>query len=64
MDLISENRIIVHMVLWTRQAIEFDGIKSCQAIEKSAELPLMVHIARNAANDLIPTTYELQYNCG
>ena len=54
---ISKNRIIVHLVVWTRQAIEFDSIKSCQTIEKSAELPHMEHIARNAANHLIPTTY-------
>ena len=50
--------------VWTRQAIEFDNIKSCQTIEKSAEFPYLVHIARNVANHLIPTTYGLQYNCG
>ena len=61
---ISKNRIIAHLVVWTRQAIEFDSIKSYQTIEKSAELPHMEHIARNAANHIIPTTYGLQYNCG
>ena len=59
-----KNRIIAHLVFWTRQAIEFDSIKSCQTIEKSAELPHIEHISRNAANHLIPTTYGLQYNCG
>ena len=44
---IGENRIIVHLVVWTRQANEFVSIKSCQTIEKSAELPHMENIARN-----------------
>ena len=61
---ISKNRIVAHLVVWTRQAIEFDSIKSCQTIEKSAELPHIEHIARNAANHLIPTTYGLQHNIG
>ena len=61
---ISKNRIIVHLDVWTRQAIEFYSIKSCQKIEQSAEMPHIEHIARNAANHLIPTTYGLQYNCG
>ena len=60
---IGKNRIIIHVVVWTRQAIEFVSLKSCQTIEKSAELPHMEHIARNAAIHLIPTTYGLQYNC-
>ena len=54
-ETISENRIIIHLVLWTRQAIEFDSIKSCRIWKK---------IASNAANHLISTTYALQYNCG
>ena len=61
---IGENRIIVHLVAWTRQAIEFVIIKSCQPIEQAVELPHMEKIARNSANHLIPTTYGLQYNCG
>ena len=61
---ISKNRIIAHLVVWTRQALEFDSIISCQTIEKSAELPHMEHIARNEANHQITTTYGLQYNCG
>ena len=61
---INKNRIIVHLVVWTRLAVEFDSIKSCLTIKKSAELPHMEHIARNAANHLIPATYGLQYNCG
>ena len=57
---ISKNRINVHAVLCTRQAIVFDSMKSCWTIKKYAELPHMEHIARNAANHLIPTTYGLQ----
>ena len=60
MESISENRIIVHLVVWARQAIEFDSIESCQTIEKSAEFQHMVHIARKAANHQLPTTYGLQ----
>ena len=60
----SENRITVHLVVWTRQAIEFDSFRSCQTIEKSAEFPHIQHIARNAENYLIPTIYGLQHNCG
>ena len=48
---ISENRIIVNLAYWTRQAIEFDSIKSCEAIENSAELAHMQHNARNAASE-------------
>ena len=61
---IGENCIIVHLVVWTRQAIEFDSIKSCSTIDNSAELPHMEHISRNSENHLIPTTYGLQYNRG
>ena len=63
-ETISENRIIVHLVVWIRQAIEFDSVKSCHTIEKSAEFPYMVHIARNAEKHLIRTTYGLQYSSG
>ena len=58
----SKNCIIVHLFLYTRQAIEFDSTKSCSTITKSAEFPHMEHIARNAANHLTPKTYGLQYN--
>ena len=58
----SKNCIIVHLVLCTRQAIEFDSTKSCSTITKSAEFPHMKHIARNAANHLTPKIYGLQYN--
>ena len=34
--------------------------KIIQTIEKSAELPHMEHIARTAANHLIPTAYGIQ----
>ena len=61
---ISENCIIVPPVVWTRHEFEFVSIKSCETIEKYAELPHMEHIARNAGKHLIPTTNGLQYNCG
>ena len=31
---ISKNCTIVHLVVWTRQAIEFESFKSCQTIKK------------------------------
>ena len=61
---INENYIVLLPVVWTRQAIEFDSMKSCYTLEKSADLPHMEHIASTAVNDLIPTPYELLYNCG
>ena len=64
MDQRKPHIVIVHRVVWTRQAIDFDSIKSFQAIEQFAEFPHMVDIVRNAANHQIPTAYGLQYNSG
>ena len=60
---ISENYVIVHLVVWIRKAMELDSFESCKTIEKSADLPYMEHISRTAANHLKPTPYGIQYNC-
>ena len=59
----QRNYISVYLVVWTQQAIEIDSIKSCKTVDKSTEFPHMEHIARTAANYLIPTPYGIRYNC-